>query len=208
MRETMSTICSMASPSPSAAPSCLAPGRSCCCLAPEVPDLSPQRARGRRPPVSAGHVKKPDLLCMRPVERIDRLGGGLQQHLAALSRSDSRTASVSRRHCWACARVPRRFVSPDRRSEPELKRLCIVMVRANRACVTLFGECAETSCLIQGDVDDRPVRPLRPPPDLRSLRSSIAGNLATMPLVAIAAQSWRTSSCVSALSESAARPGA
>ena len=31
-------------------------------------------------------MKKPDLLCMRPVERIDRLGGGLQQHLAALFR--------------------------------------------------------------------------------------------------------------------------
>ncbi len=35
---------------------------------------------------SAGHVKKPDLLCMRPVERKDRLGGGLQQYLAALFR--------------------------------------------------------------------------------------------------------------------------
>src|SRR5262249_17295533 len=32
----------------------------------------------------AGHVKKPDLLCMRPVERTNRLGGGLQQNLAAL----------------------------------------------------------------------------------------------------------------------------
>src|SRR5262249_51168324 len=29
-------------------------------------------------PFSAGHVKKPDLLCMRPVEYMDRLGGGLQ----------------------------------------------------------------------------------------------------------------------------------
>ena len=29
-------------------------------------------------PVSAGHVKKPDLLLMRPVEHTDRLGGGLQ----------------------------------------------------------------------------------------------------------------------------------
>src|SRR6516164_9201413 len=29
-------------------------------------------------------MKKPDLFCMRPVERINRLGGGLQQNLAAL----------------------------------------------------------------------------------------------------------------------------
>src|SRR5499433_1100734 len=35
-------------------------------------------------PVSAGHVEKSDLLCMRPVERINRLGRGLQQNLAAL----------------------------------------------------------------------------------------------------------------------------
>ena len=38
----------------------------------------PQRCRGQRPFVSAGHVKKPDLLCMRPVEHMDRLGGRLQ----------------------------------------------------------------------------------------------------------------------------------
>jgi hypothetical protein len=38
----------------------------------------PQRCRGQRPSVSAGHVKKPDLLLMRPVEHTDRLGGGLQ----------------------------------------------------------------------------------------------------------------------------------
>src|SRR5262244_618763 len=69
-----------------AARSCSAPGRSCCCLAPEVPDCPPRRARGRHPPVSAGYVKKPDLLCMRAVERTDRLGGGLQQNLAALFR--------------------------------------------------------------------------------------------------------------------------
>jgi hypothetical protein len=37
-------------------------------------------------PDSAGHVKKPDLLRMRPVERTDRVWGGLQQHLAALLR--------------------------------------------------------------------------------------------------------------------------
>src|SRR5262249_61092200 len=35
-------------------------------------------------PVSGGHVEKPDLLCMRPVERTNRLGGGLQQNLAAI----------------------------------------------------------------------------------------------------------------------------
>jgi len=34
-------------------------------------------------------MKKPDLFCMRPVERINRLGGGLQQHLAALLREIS-----------------------------------------------------------------------------------------------------------------------
>jgi hypothetical protein len=38
----------------------------------------PQRSPGRHPPVSAGHVKKPDLLRMRPVEHIDRFGGTLQ----------------------------------------------------------------------------------------------------------------------------------
>ena len=31
-------------------------------------------------------MKKPDLLRMRPVEHTDRLGGGLQQNLAALFR--------------------------------------------------------------------------------------------------------------------------
>src|SRR6516165_2241780 len=45
--------------------------------------------RGWHPPVSAGHVKKPDLLCMRPVERTNRLGGRLQQNLAALLREIS-----------------------------------------------------------------------------------------------------------------------
>jgi hypothetical protein len=35
-------------------------------------------AQGQHPSVSAGHVKKPDLLCIRPVEHMDRLGGGLQ----------------------------------------------------------------------------------------------------------------------------------
>ena len=34
-------------------------------------------------------MKKPDLFCMRPVERINRLGGGLQQSLAALFREIS-----------------------------------------------------------------------------------------------------------------------
>ncbi len=33
---------------------------------------------------SAGHLKKPDLLRVRPVERTNRLGSGLQHHLAAL----------------------------------------------------------------------------------------------------------------------------
>ena len=37
-----------------------------------------QRGRSRAPPVSAGHVKKPDLLRMRLVEHMERLGGGLQ----------------------------------------------------------------------------------------------------------------------------------
>ena len=44
----------------------------------------PQRSPGRHLPVSAGHVKKPDLLRMRPVEHTDRFGGGLQQYRAAL----------------------------------------------------------------------------------------------------------------------------
>jgi hypothetical protein len=45
---------------------------------PERSAYQPQRSRGRHPPVSAGHVKKPDFLCMRPVEHTDRLGGRLQ----------------------------------------------------------------------------------------------------------------------------------
>ena len=40
----------------------------------------------RHPSISAGHVKKPDLLRMRLVEHIDRFGGRLQQDLAALFR--------------------------------------------------------------------------------------------------------------------------
>src|SRR3979411_3218289 len=44
----------------------------------------PQRSRGR--PDSAGNVKKADLLRMRAVERMNRLGGRLQQDRAALSR--------------------------------------------------------------------------------------------------------------------------
>src|SRR5215471_1702756 len=46
-------------------------------------------APSRYPSVSAGHVKKPDLLGMRPVEHLDRLGGGLQYYLAALLREIS-----------------------------------------------------------------------------------------------------------------------
>src|SRR6266536_1007498 len=34
-------------------------------------------------PFSAGHVKKPDLLCLRTVEQMDRVEGGLQYYLAA-----------------------------------------------------------------------------------------------------------------------------
>src|SRR5262249_5572860 len=52
----------------------------------EGPDLLPVARSGLYPPVSAGHVKKPDLLGMRPVEHLDRLGGGLQYYLAALLR--------------------------------------------------------------------------------------------------------------------------
>jgi hypothetical protein len=37
-------------------------------------------------PDSAGYVKQPDLLRLRAVERTDRLGGGLQQYLAAFLR--------------------------------------------------------------------------------------------------------------------------
>jgi uncharacterized protein (DUF2236 family) len=36
------------------------------------------RSRTQYPPVSASHVKKPDLPCMQPVEHTDRLGGGFQ----------------------------------------------------------------------------------------------------------------------------------
>ena len=46
----------------------------------------PQRSCGQRWSVSAGHVKKPNLLCMRPVEHMNCLGRWLQQHLAALFR--------------------------------------------------------------------------------------------------------------------------
>jgi hypothetical protein len=45
-------------------------------------------------------VKKPDLLCMRPVERMDRLGGGLQLYLAALLREIA-ILSVSRAMFWS-----------------------------------------------------------------------------------------------------------
>src|SRR5258707_2495675 len=45
---------------------------------------APQRSRGR--PDSAGNVKKADLLRMRVVERMNRLGGRLQQDRAALFR--------------------------------------------------------------------------------------------------------------------------
>ncbi|WOH47545.1 hypothetical protein [Bradyrhizobium sp. sBnM-33] len=44
----------------------------------------PQRSRGR--PDSAGNVKKADLLRMRAVERMNHLGGRLQQDRAALFR--------------------------------------------------------------------------------------------------------------------------
>jgi hypothetical protein len=47
----------------------------------DVPERSacpPQRSRGPAPVRSAGHVKKPDLLGMRPVEHLNCLGGGLQ----------------------------------------------------------------------------------------------------------------------------------
>ena len=44
----------------------------------------PQRSRSR--PDSAGNVKKADLLRMRAVERMNRLGGWLQQDRAALFR--------------------------------------------------------------------------------------------------------------------------
>jgi hypothetical protein len=39
--------------------------------------------------VSAGHVEKPDLLCIRLVERMDRLRGWLQQDLTTLFREIS-----------------------------------------------------------------------------------------------------------------------
>src|SRR6266568_7713127 len=44
----------------------------------------PQRSRGR--PLSAGNVKKADLLRVRVVERMNRLGGRLQQDRAAIFR--------------------------------------------------------------------------------------------------------------------------
>jgi hypothetical protein len=39
----------------------------------------------RKASLSTGHVKEPDPLCARPVERLDRFGCRLQQDLAALS---------------------------------------------------------------------------------------------------------------------------
>jgi hypothetical protein len=49
-------------------------------------DCAELRSRGQHPFISAGHMKKADLLCMRPVEHMDRLGGWLQQDIAALFR--------------------------------------------------------------------------------------------------------------------------
>ena len=46
----------------------------------------PQRSCGQHWSVSAGHVKKPNLLCVRSVEHLDRLRRRLQQNLAALFR--------------------------------------------------------------------------------------------------------------------------
>src|SRR5262245_24072067 len=45
-----------------------------------LPPFSPRAARFSRSPEKARSS------CMRPVERTDRVGGGLQQHLAALFR--------------------------------------------------------------------------------------------------------------------------
>ena len=45
---------------------------------------APQRSRGR--PDLAGNVEKADLLRVRAVERMNRLGGRLQQDRAALFR--------------------------------------------------------------------------------------------------------------------------
>src|SRR5262249_55086089 len=39
-------------------------------------DATAVTSPGRHLPASAGHVKKPDLLRMRPVEHTDRFGGG------------------------------------------------------------------------------------------------------------------------------------
>src|SRR5260221_5850010 len=55
----------------------------------KVPSRPMFRSRGQHLSVSAGHVKKPDLLRLRPVEQMDRLGGGLQYYLAALLREIS-----------------------------------------------------------------------------------------------------------------------
>jgi hypothetical protein len=45
------------------------------------PTCSPERVRRWHPPVSAGHVKKRDLLCVRSVEHTDRLGVGCNRTL-------------------------------------------------------------------------------------------------------------------------------
>jgi hypothetical protein len=47
------------------------------------------RADARSGLASPISTVKPDLLCMRPVERTNRLSGGLQQNLAALLREIS-----------------------------------------------------------------------------------------------------------------------
>src|SRR5262249_38111646 len=56
--------------------------------------MSRENLRRAPPPslmgrMSAGHMKKPDLLRMRLVEYTDRFGGGLQQYLAAFLREIS-----------------------------------------------------------------------------------------------------------------------
>jgi hypothetical protein len=58
--------------------SCPAPDGLLAALRARFPDCSLERVRGWHPPVSAGHVKKPDLLRMRLVEHTDRFGGRLQ----------------------------------------------------------------------------------------------------------------------------------
>ena len=49
-----------------------------CAFRPIICMSSEAQSRSAAPVRSAGHVKKPDLLSMRPVEHADRLGGGLQ----------------------------------------------------------------------------------------------------------------------------------